>query len=248
MKFFKNQITFLLLFSISIFHGQSASDLLTSMDELISAPKDREAKVKMVLKDKSGKEKVREAVLMQKGRYKKLYRYTKPEKQAGIATLSLPDDIMWMYMPAFGKPIKISLLSKSQTFTGTDFSYEDMTGTSYGERFVPGIVDNPDNSIYQLELRPKSMKSRYSKIIVYLNREHRYPEKMEYFDDNKEFFKYATYDYVNQGKYWYAKEVVMTDIKKEHSTSISLSDMKFDQGIPDEVFTVENLGDLNKSE
>ncbi len=221
--------------------AQSASELLTSMDELMSAPQDKEAKVKMVLRDKSGKEKVREAVLIQKGRYKKLYRYTQPEKQAGIATLSLPDDKMWMYMPAFGKPIKISLLSKSQAFTGTDFSYEDMTGTSYSDRFTPGIVENPNQDIVQLELMPMSMKSRYSKIIVYLNREHRYPEKMEYFDDNKEFFKYATYKYVKQGKYWYAQEVVMTDIKKEHSTSIVLSDMKFDQGISDDVFTVENL-------
>ena len=101
--------------------AQSASELLTSMDNLISAPQDKEANVKMVLRDKSGKEKVREAILIQKGRYKKLYRYTQPEKQAGIATLSLPDDKMWMYMPAFGKPIKISLLSKSQAFTGTDF-------------------------------------------------------------------------------------------------------------------------------
>lgn len=228
--------------------AQSASELLISMDELMAAPQDKEAKVKMVLRDKSGKEKVREAVLIQKGRYKKLYRYTQPEKQAGIATLSLPGDKMWMYMPAFGKPIKISLLSKSQAFTGTDFSYEDMTGTSYGERFTPGIVENPNADIVQLELMPKSMKSRYSKIIVYLNREYRYPEKMEYFDDNKEFFKHATYKYIKQGKYWYAQEVVMTDIKKEHSTIIFLSDMKFDQGISDDVFTVENLAEGKSSE
>ncbi len=246
---FKRFPTLVLLFiSFSWTFGQSASELLSSMDDLMAAPADRESKVRMVLRDKSGKEKVREAELLQKGRYRKLYRYTQPEKQAGIATLSLPDDVMWMYMPAFGKPIKISLLSKSQAFTGTDFSYEDMTGTSFSERFTPGIVENPDKSIYQLELMPKSMKSRYSKIIVYLNREHRYPEKMEYFDDNKEFFKYATYDYVKQGKYWYAKEVVMTDIKKEHSTLIYLDDMKFDQGIPDEVFTVENLGGGSKPE
>ena len=242
---------FFLLFSFALnptIQAQSAADFLRSMDELMSAPKDKEANVKMVLKDKSGKEKVREAVLIQKGRYKKLYRYTQPEKQAGIATLSLPDDKMWMYMPAFGKPIKISLLSKSQAFTGTDFSYEDMTGTSYSDRFTPGIVENPDNDIVQLELKPMSMKSRYSKIIVYLNREHRYPEKMEYFDDNKVYFKHATYSYVKQGSYWYAKEVIMTDIKKQHSTSIFLNDMKFDQGIADDVFTVENLAQKNDPE
>lgn len=246
----KSGICLLLLttFVVPSAEAQSASELLTSMDALMSAPQDKEAKVKMVLKDKAGKEKVREAILIQKGRYKKLYRYTQPEKQAGIATLSLPEDKMWMYMPAFGKPIKISLLSKSQAFTGTDFSYEDMTGTSYSERFTPGIVENPNPDIVQMELMPMSMKSRYSKIIVYLNREHRYPEKMEYFDDNKEFFKYATYSYVKQGKYWYAQEVVMTDIKKEHSTSIFLSDMKFDQDISDDVFTVENLGGKKSSE
>ena len=43
----------------------------------------------MIIKDKNGTVKEREATLKQKGKYKKLYRYTKPEKQAGIATLSL---------------------------------------------------------------------------------------------------------------------------------------------------------------
>ena len=185
--------------------------------------------------------KVREAVLYQKGRYKKLYRYTKPEKQAGIATLSLPDDEMWVFMPAFGNPIKISLLSKGQAFNNTDFSYEDMTGTTYDERFTPRILDSPDPKVYLLELMPKSMRSRYSKILLHLDKQHRYPIKMEYFDDNKEYFKFATYKYVKQGKYWYAEEVVMTDIKKEHATIIHLSDVKFDQGLPDELFLVENL-------
>ena len=33
----------------------------------------------------------------------------------------------------------------------------------------------------------------------------------------------------------------MNSVLKEHSTSILLSEVKFDQGIDDEVFTVENL-------
>lgn len=221
--------------------AQSAGDVLRSMDDLMGAAQDRQSAVKMILRSKDGKEKVREAVLYQKGRYKKLYRYTQPEKQAGIATLSLPDDEMWVYMPAFGNPIKISLLSKGQAFNNTDFSYEDMTGTTYDERFTPRIMDSPDPEVYVLELMPKSMRSRYSKIIVHLHKQHRYPIKMEYFDDNKEYFKFATYKYVKQGKYWYAEEVVMTDIKKEHATIIYLNDVKFDQGLPDDLFQVENL-------
>jgi hypothetical protein len=33
----------------------------------------------------------------------------------------------------------------------------------------------------------------------------------------------------------------MTDLKKEHSTKIIMTDIKFDQGLGDDVFTVENL-------
>lgn len=231
----------LMLFVVSTSYGQSASSLLKGMDELMSAPSDKVANVKMILTDRSGKQKIREAIMKQKGQYKKLYKYTAPEKQVGIATLSLPDDIIWLYMPAFNKAVKVTLLSKSQAFTGTDFSYEDMSGSSYSERFTPRILDSSDDSIYQLELMPKSMKSRYSKIIVYLDKTNLYPRKMEYFDKDKNYFKYATYKYKKQGKYWYAEEVIMKDIKKEHSTEIILTEIKFDQGLEDSEFTVENL-------
>jgi outer membrane lipoprotein-sorting protein len=230
----------MLLFNLTV-HSQSAAELLKGMDELMSAPKDKEAIVKMVLTDRSGNQKVREAIMQEKGRFHKLYRYTQPENQVGIATLSLPDDIIWLYMPAFKKAIKVTLLSKSQAFTGTDFSYEDMSGSSYSDRFTPRILPSPDDNLYQLELMPMSMKSRYSKIIVYLDKTHLYPVKMEYFDKDKEFFKYATYEYKKKGKYWYAENVVMKDIKKEHSTQIHLTDIKFDQGLDDALFTVDNL-------
>ena len=242
MNNFKTAMICVVLISFTISaNSQSAASLLTGMDQLMSAPKDKEANVKMVLKDRSGKEKVREAIMMQKGQYKKLYRYTFPEKQIGIATLSLPDDIIWLFMPAFNKAVKITLLSKSQAFTGTDFSYEDMSGSSYSERFTPKILSSPDDKNYQLELMPKSMKSKYSKILVYLDKTHLYPVKMEYFDKNKVYFKNATYKYKKQGKYWYAEEVLMTNFKKEHSTGIILTEIKFDQDIDDNVFTVENL-------
>lgn len=236
----------MVIFAIVEIQAQSAASILKSMDDLMAAPQDKEAIVKMVLKDKSGKEKVREAIMKQKGRYKKLYRYTKPEKQVGMATLSLPDDIIWLYMPALKKAIKVTLLSKSQAFTGTDFSYEDMSGNSYGERFTPSLIDNPDENIYQLELMPKSMKSSYSKIIVYLDKKHFYPIKMEYFDQNQTYFKYATYTYKKKGNYWYAEEVTMMNLQKEHSTEIIITDIKFDQGISDEEFTVENLKPLDQ--
>ena len=243
MKKFYITAVISLLFILSGYasFSQDANKLIRKMDSLMQAPKDKAGKVKIILTNiKSGKEKVREAIMMQKGKDKRLYRYTLPESQAGIATLSLPDGVMWMYMPAFGKPKKISLLSRSQAFTGTDFSYEDMDPKSYEERYTAGLLKNDDMS-YTLELVPRSGKSKYSRLILHINKDYYYPELIEYFDKGNKKIKEATYKYKNNGQYWYAEEVVMTDLKKRHSTTIIMTDVKFDQGLSDEDFTVENL-------
>jgi len=241
------KITFTIAISLLIFLSgnqtisQDAYVLIQKMDQLMQAPKDKQGIVKIILSNlKSGKIKEREAIMKQKGKEKRLYQYTLPESQAGIATLSLPDGVMWMYMPAFGKPKKISLLSKSQAFTGTDFSYEDMESKSYSERYIASFLEEEDNT-YALELVPKSEKSKYAKIIVHVHKTDNYPVLMEYFDKGNKKFKEATYKYKNSGQYWYAEEVVMTDLKKEHSTTIEMKDVKFDQGLSDDEFTVESL-------
>ena len=222
-------------------YGQDSDSLLISMDELMAAPKDRIATVEMTVTDKNDDSKVREAILKQKGADRKLYRYTKPEKKAGIATLALPDGVMWLYMPSFGKAIKISLLSKSQAFTGTDFSYEDMSGVPYNTRYEPKILQTENEDEYMLELTPRSNKTRYSRIVLSLNKNHNYPIKMAFFDKDNNYEKLATYKYEKKDSYWYAKEVLMTDLRKKHSTKIVMKDIKFDQGLTNDEFTIETL-------
>lgn len=221
-------------------NAQDAKTILDNMDKIIFSPKDKSGKVAIILIDKEGKEKVREATMMQKGRDKKLYRYTKPESQAGVATLSLPGDVMWMYMPAFGKPKKISMLAKSQSFTGTDFSYEDMATTPYADRFIPTLL-NAEPDAYVLQLKPISGKSNYSKVITRVNKTNGYPLSMEFYDQKGKKIKLATYKYEKIGKYWNASEVIMKDLGSNHSTNIRLSDIKFDQGLSDDLFTVEKM-------
>jgi len=221
-------------------HAQDAEKLLSDMDQIIFGPKDKQGTIIIKLVNKSGNEKIREATMLQKGTDRKLYRYTQPEKQEGISTLSLPDGVMWLYMPAFGKPKKISILARSQAFTGTDFSYEDMATTPYGTRYVPELIEIT-NEGYKLELIPIDEKPHYSKILVTLEKNYHYPQLMEYFDRGGRKIKEATYKYQKIGKYWNASEVIMTNLKKQHSTIIELRDVKFDQGLADELFLVENL-------
>jgi outer membrane lipoprotein-sorting protein len=226
--------------SILFASAQDAKTILANMDKIMFSAKDRSGKVTIILTEKDGSEKVREAEMFQKGADLKLYRYTKPESQAGIATLSLPDGVMWMAMPAFEKPKRISMLSKSQSFTGTDFSYEDMATTPYSDRFTSKITSTGADD-YLLELIPISGKSNYSKIILRVNKTNGYPIWMKFYNLQGRMFKEATYTYEKIGKYWNASEIVMKDLEKNHSTTIKLHDTKFDQGLSDDIFKVENM-------
>jgi outer membrane lipoprotein-sorting protein len=235
-----------LLAMLSFFAGvmdatsQDAKAILENMDKIIFSPKDKQGKVTMILTDKTGKEKIREAMMLQKGYDKKLYRYTKPESQAGIATLSLSDDVMWLYMPAFVTPRKISMVAKGQAFNGTDFSYEDMVTTPYSDRYTPALLESR-NDAYVLKLLPKSTKSNYSQIVVSIDKSYGYPLTMQFYNGQGKKFKEAAYRYEKIGKYWNAAEVVMKDLEKEHSTKILLTDVKFDQDLSDDLFAVKNL-------
>jgi outer membrane lipoprotein-sorting protein len=242
MNFIKySAILFFLFLGIQSLKGQNADELLQTMDALIAAPKDKEASVKMIMTNKSGKQKIREAKMLQKGMYQRLYRYTKPEDKVGMATLSLPGGKMWLYMPSYENPIKITLFSKSQAFTGTDFSHEDMSGIPYSERYTPTLVDSDIENTILLELTPKIKRVKYSKILLYMDKTYKYPIKMKYYNKSNKLDKEATYTYGQENNYWYAKEVFMTTIKSQHSTRIILTDVKFDQNLSDDEFTVEKL-------
>ena len=135
-------------------NAQDANTLLMNMDEVLYAPKDMTGTNKLILIDKNGKEEVREANVKQKGTDMRIMRFTAPASQAGISVLALPDDIMYMYLPAFGKERRISSSVKNQNFAGTDFSYDDMEPKPYAEKYTPELIGE-EGSAYVLKLIPK---------------------------------------------------------------------------------------------
>ncbi len=221
-------------------NAQDANAILKKMDNVMYSPKDMTGKTKITLIDKTGKQKIREATMLQKGTDKRLFRFTTPASQAGIATLSLPNDIMYLYMPAFGKERRISSSVKSQKFAGTDFSYDDMEAKPYSEKYTAKLLKT-EKDVYTLELKPKSPKSAYSKLIIKIHKTNYYPTYMEYYDKGNNKIKVATYKFKKIGKYWNAEEITMTDLKKNHKTKMSMSDVKYDTGLTDDDFTVRKL-------
>lgn len=219
--------------------AQDAASILKKMDNVMFSAKDMSAKNKIILIDKAGKQEIREATVQQKGTDKRMFRFTSPASQAGIAVLSLPNDIMYLYLPAFGKERRIATSAKNQNFAGTDFSYDDMESKAYSDKYTPKLSKTEVN-VYVLELVPKST-SDYSKIILNINKTNYYPESMEYYDKGGNKIKEAKYTFKKIGNYWNAQEVEMSDIKKNHKTKMQMSDAKYDTGLTDNDFTIQKL-------
>ena len=227
--------------TLSYVNAQDADEILQKLDEVLYSAKDQQNKVTIILIDKNGEESKREADVIQKGNDMRLFRFTSPASQAGIAFLSLPKDVMYIYMPAFGKERRIASHVKNQKFAGTDFSYDDMEAKLFSSKYDPELIDQ-DTETYTLKLVPKpGLKTDYSKQVIKINKQDFYPVIAEYFDKGGNKMKEATYQYEKVGNYWSAKEILMKDLKKNHATKMIVSDVIFDQGLSDDEFTVRKL-------
>jgi len=215
--------------------------ILRKMDKVIYGPSDQTNTVKMILTDKNGNERTREATIWQKGSDKRLFRFTAPASEAGIAFLSLPDDVMYLYMPAFGRERRIASHVKNQGFAGTDFTYEDLEAKEYAKTYSPKLLEEKDGT-FILELTPlPNYRSDYSKLIVTVNREHYYPQTMEAYDRGNNKVKSSVYTWKQKDGYWYAYEIHATDLKRNHSTRMIMTAVEFNKKIDDQIFTVRNL-------
>jgi outer membrane lipoprotein-sorting protein len=219
--------------------AQDAATILGKMDHVLYAPKDMTGTYTITLVDKNGKKETRKANILQKGTDKRIMRFIEPASQAGIAVLALPDEIMYMYLPAFGKERRIASSVKNQNFAGTDFSYDDMEPKPYADKYDSELL-RTEGDHHVVQLVPKG-RSDYSKIIAYINKTAYYPESMEYFDKGNMKIKEATYHFKKVGNYWNSEEIVMTDLKKNHKTIMNISDVKYDTGLSDDEFSIRKL-------
>ena len=235
-------ITVAIILTGTLTRAQDATEILRKTDEVTYAPQDQKAKVRLVMVDKNGNEQVREAEYIQKGSEMRLFRFTYPASQRGIAFLSLPDDVMYLYMPAYGKEQRIATHIKNQNFAGTDFSYDDMESKTMSEEYNPTLLRETEDA-YILELLPKpGMKSDYSKTIMTVRKDNYYFSKVEYYDRGGRKAKVLENNGIEKiNGYWVAMDMMMTDLIKNHSTRMITEEMTVDSGISDDEFSVRKL-------
>lgn len=235
-------ILMLMVISAIISKAQTGTEILNKTDAVMYAPKDQTAKVTIILTDKKGNRQEREAEYVQKGSEMRLFKFTAPASQQGIAFLSLPEDVMYIYLPAYEKERRIASHVKNQTFAGTDFSYDDMESKPLSDEYDAELLSQTAGA-WKLKLVPKAgVESDYSRIEALVNKDNNYLSQVDYYDRGGQKVKQLVNTKIEKvDGYWAATEIEMTDLVKEHSTIFKTSQLSFDDNLTAEDFTIREM-------
>ena len=176
---------------------------------------------------------------------KSLMRFLDPAPSRGIGMLSLDGgDNIWAYFPDSDDLRKIASSARNSSMEGSDFSYEDMSGATFADKYTAGEVteeDVGDSACYRVTLTPTG-KSSYSKVVVWIDTSSYVLRRSHYFDKKDRHAKTLTMSGWNQvSGVWTPQTMVMKNEKRGSSTTIEMVSVEYGVQLDDRMFTTETL-------
>lgn len=266
-----NQATMLLLivFFLVFYTGFHSLAAMTAR-EVIEKAENRDdgetsiSEMTMILIDKRGQQRVRKMKGFRKdyGKdVKNISFFLSPADVRNVAFLSYDwddeqkEDDNWLYLPAVGKPKRISAGNKKDFFMGSDFTYADMNGLEISEwdyKFLKQseLVDGHDCWVIQALPKPEKKnkvvnETGYLKSISWIRKDNFIAVQSKLYVKKGKKIKYFTASDIEkiQG-IWTARKLTMITTKskrKEHSTVLLFDNMVYNKGVGDDMFTVQRM-------
>jgi len=219
--------------------------VIKANDAAYYAARDGRADVKMTISDSRGGTRVREFTILRlnvKDKDQKFYVYFKaPADVRKMAFLVWKhpgkDDDRWLWLPALNLKKRIAPGDKRTSFVGSDFLYEDVSGRDL-DADTHELLETTESQ-YLLKNTPKDAKSvEFSHYMVWIDKDTFLPRKAEYYDQNGKLYRRveATRVETVQG-HPSVLESVATDLEAGTSTSNTFSNIKYDIGLKERIFT-----------
>jgi outer membrane lipoprotein-sorting protein len=175
--------------------------------------------------------------------YKKSFtEYLSPAREQGTKMLKLENQL-WIYSPSTDRTIQISGHMLRQSVMGSDLSYEDMmddrklteiyTSEITGDEIIDG------RKTYILNLTARVTDVPYHSRKMWIDAERFVPLKEDLFAKSGQLLKRTLLSDVKQieGR-WFPETIVYKDMLKQGGgTEFKITTIKFNQKIPDYIFT-----------
>ena len=220
-----------------------------------AAGTDFRARMEMVLVSKQGRRRVRELTMIRKNVGEDEQRYYmyfhRPSDVRGTAFMvwKYPerDDDRWIYLPAINLVRRIAASDAHSSFVGSDFSYEDISGRDIGADEYQLLREDTVNThaVFVVESRP-TRPAGYTRKVAWIDQVTYLPLREEYYDVQGTLSRVFTSNEIRDitaGEATIPTVVrrTMENVKTGHRTEVTMSDIAYDQGVPDDLFTEGSL-------
>jgi|LSQX01.1.fsa_nt_gb outer membrane lipoprotein-sorting protein len=151
------------------------------------------------------------------------------------------DDDRWMYLPALDLVKRISSTDKRTSFVGSHFYYEDVSGRNINDDTHE--LTKTTSDYYVLKNIPKNPGSvEFAYYEMWIHKESFISVKIEYYDrENKKYRTYEALKVDNIQGFPTVTRSKMTDLKSGGHTILEYSDVKYNIGITEDLFTERYL-------
>jgi len=219
----------------------TASQILDKMDATNNAFADQTMDIRLTVIDVDGTQKSYDMTVQQKGDTKRLVNFTSGEMK-GMATLVEEANSVYVYLPGYKKVRRVAAHNMNQSLAGSDMSSEDMAITSWSKDWVPAI-ESEDATSWTLTLAPKpGVTASYGRVTHRVDKKSFGQLETRYFDKSgtlaKTLVSTEPTDFHGTLR---ARFVTVTDTRSGHKTVLETRDLKVNQGLKDDLFTVRQL-------
>lgn len=241
----------------------TATEVMTKADN-VDDGETSSSEMTMILIDRRGNQRVRQMKGFRKDYgedTKSMNFFLSPADVRNVAFLSFDwddenkEDDSWLYLPAIGKPKRISAGNQKDSFMGSDFTYADMNDLEIKEwdyqfKKQSEMVDGKD--CWVIEGVPKKEKRKkvidetgYLKVVSWVRKDNFFVVKgMMYVKKGKKIKYFTASDIEQIQGIWTAKKLTMVTTKrkrKEHSTVLLFNKIVYNKGVEDGMFTVQRM-------
>lgn len=186
-------------------------------------------------------------VAWSRGRDDTLMRFTAPAKDAGNALLKQGDN-MWTYTPKLNRTIRLPYSMRSQSWAGSDFSYNDLSRSDkllrhYQLEIVEQRREDDGRTIYTIDAVPHDDAPVVWGKEVWVLRDDHVVLEQRFYDQALTLLKrMTTMDIREVGGRVMATRMRMSKLDEpDHWTEVIIESAQFDMELPDRMFTVFEL-------
>lgn len=221
-----------------------ANEIIRKVDLNMSS-RNRIVESEMIIQGRRGSRTVKSRSYSE-GDDRSLTEYLSPAREEGTKMLKL-EDRLWIYTPSSDRTIQLSGHMLRQSVMGSDLSYEDMmedrTLTELYDAETTGEEVIDGRACYVLTLTAKVEDVAYHSRKMWVDSERFVPLKEELFAKSGELLKRTELSNVQQieGR-WFPMKMIYKDMLKDgNGTEFIMTDIKFDQDIPEHIFSKASL-------